>query len=79
LWPYLLALTAVPALVSAVVLPFFPESPRYLLINKNDEQAARKGEQHSLTHAHVTSSEQKTTTEWIAAYLLGGRRLYKVY
>lgn len=42
-WPYLLALSAVPAVVSAIILPWCPESPRYLLLMKNDVNKATKG------------------------------------
>lgn len=41
-WPILLGLTGVPAALQLVLLPFFPESPRYLLIQKKDESAAEK-------------------------------------
>ncbi|XP_062396092.1 solute carrier family 2, facilitated glucose transporter member 5-like [Sardina pilchardus] len=41
-WPIMLALTGVPAVLELLLLPFFPESPRYLLIQKGDEDAARK-------------------------------------
>ncbi|KAF7666828.1 hypothetical protein LDENG_00089220 [Lucifuga dentata] len=42
LWPLLLSLTAVPAIVQSIMLPFCPESPRYLLIVLNQEEEARK-------------------------------------
>uniref|UniRef100_A0AAY5KK08 Major facilitator superfamily (MFS) profile domain-containing protein n=1 Tax=Esox lucius TaxID=8010 RepID=A0AAY5KK08_ESOLU len=42
LWPLLLALTVVPAVVQCILLPFCPESPRFLLINQNKEEEARK-------------------------------------
>ncbi|XP_040272317.1 solute carrier family 2, facilitated glucose transporter member 11-like [Bufo bufo] len=45
LWPYLLACSAVPALFQLVTLPFFPESPRYLLIDKGDKDACLKAMQ----------------------------------
>ncbi|XP_063965728.1 solute carrier family 2, facilitated glucose transporter member 1-like [Lytechinus pictus] len=41
-WPLLLGLTAVPAVYQLIVLPFCPESPRYLLITKNEEEESRK-------------------------------------
>ncbi|KAM8927653.1 solute carrier family 2, facilitated glucose transporter member 5-like [Pelodytes ibericus] len=40
-WPILLALTGIPAVMQLVFLPFFPESPRYTLINKRDEHKAK--------------------------------------
>lgn len=43
LWPLLLALTILPAIVQSIMLPFCPESPRYLLIVLNKEEEARKG------------------------------------
>ncbi|XP_050412311.2 solute carrier family 2, facilitated glucose transporter member 1-like isoform X1 [Patella vulgata] len=42
LWPLLLALTLVPVLYQLCVLTFCCESPRYLMLTKHDEQAARK-------------------------------------
>ncbi|NP_001002643.1 solute carrier family 2, facilitated glucose transporter member 3a isoform X2 [Danio rerio] len=42
LWPILLALTILPAILQCFLLPFCPESPRYLLINLNEEEQARK-------------------------------------
>ncbi|KAI7806867.1 glucose transporter X [Triplophysa rosa] len=42
LWPLLLALTTLPAVLQSVLLIFCPESPRYLLINLNKEEEARQ-------------------------------------
>ncbi|NWQ79972.1 GTR11 protein, partial [Columbina picui] len=39
LWPVLMAAHAVPALLQLLTLPFFPDSPRYLLIDKKDKEA----------------------------------------
>ncbi|XP_074789718.1 solute carrier family 2, facilitated glucose transporter member 11 [Denticeps clupeoides] len=38
-WPYLLASNALPGLAQLLALPWFPESPRYLLIDRGDEEA----------------------------------------
>lgn len=43
LWPVLMAAHAVPALVQLLTLPFFPDSPRYLLIDKKDKEGCIKG------------------------------------
>ncbi|TPP66153.1 Solute carrier family 2 facilitated glucose transporter member 3 [Fasciola gigantica] len=42
LWPVSVALGAVPAFISLLVLPFCPESPRFLFVKKNNEAEARK-------------------------------------
>ncbi|XP_006804273.1 solute carrier family 2, facilitated glucose transporter member 1-like isoform X1 [Neolamprologus brichardi] len=41
LWPLLLALTVAPAVLQCILLPFCPESPRFLLINLKQEEEAR--------------------------------------
>ncbi|XP_014664491.1 PREDICTED: solute carrier family 2, facilitated glucose transporter member 1-like [Priapulus caudatus] len=41
-WPFLLALTIVAAIFQLVTLPFCPESPKYLLIDKQQEGRAQK-------------------------------------
>ncbi|XP_039213851.1 solute carrier family 2, facilitated glucose transporter member 11-like isoform X3 [Crotalus tigris] len=52
LWPLLLALCGFPALLQLLLLPFFPESPPYLLLQRKDADACRKamkdlwGERH---------------------------------
>ncbi|KFP88616.1 Solute carrier family 2, facilitated glucose transporter member 11, partial [Acanthisitta chloris] len=42
LWPMLMAANVVPALIQLLALPFFPDSPRYLLIDKKDKEACIK-------------------------------------
>lgn len=44
MWPYLLAVSGIPALLQLVTLPFFPEAPRYLYIDKGDTEGTSKGE-----------------------------------
>uniref|UniRef100_UPI00358F9342 solute carrier family 2, facilitated glucose transporter member 1-like isoform X2 n=1 Tax=Myxine glutinosa TaxID=7769 RepID=UPI00358F9342 len=41
LWPALLGLAIIPAVLQAVALPFCPKSPRFLLINQNKEVDAK--------------------------------------
>lgn len=43
-WTLMLGLTGIPALIELLLLPFFPESPRYTLIQKGDETKAKKGD-----------------------------------
>ncbi|XP_006145437.1 solute carrier family 2, facilitated glucose transporter member 7 [Tupaia chinensis] len=56
-WPVLLALTGVPALLQLLSLPFFPESPRYTLIQKGDEVTARQALRRLRGHAWDVEAE----------------------
>ncbi|NXT82883.1 GTR9 protein, partial [Zapornia atra] len=42
LWPMLIASCGLPALIQLVTLPFFPESPPYLLMHQGDEEGCKK-------------------------------------
>ncbi|XP_041639803.1 solute carrier family 2 member 9, like 1 [Cheilinus undulatus] len=42
LWNVLLSLPSVFSVVQVIVLPFLPEAPRYVFIEKGDEEACRK-------------------------------------
>jgi len=48
MWPVLLLLNAIPAVLCCIVLPFMPESPRYLMLVRKDAKSATEGE--TLTH-----------------------------
>uniref|UniRef100_A0A4W3HZU0 Solute carrier family 2, facilitated glucose transporter member 5 n=2 Tax=Callorhinchus milii TaxID=7868 RepID=A0A4W3HZU0_CALMI len=39
-WPLLLAFNAIPAFMQLVILPWFPESPRYLMIDKGNRTSS---------------------------------------
>ncbi|XP_013926856.1 PREDICTED: solute carrier family 2, facilitated glucose transporter member 1 [Thamnophis sirtalis] len=41
LWPLLLGFTFIPSLAQCILMPFAPESPRFLLINRNEENKAK--------------------------------------
>ncbi|KAJ8706585.1 hypothetical protein PYW07_012663 [Mythimna separata] len=41
-WPYLLAATAIPAVLQIFTLPVCPESPKFLLLNKGQELHAQR-------------------------------------
>ncbi len=61
MWPLLLGFNFVPALVQCCLLPFCPESPRFLLINRNEESKAKAGEHRPIApkHLHLSSSVNK--------------------
>lgn len=42
-WQYLLASNAIPGFIQLATLPWFPESPRYLLIDRGDKEACVHG------------------------------------
>ncbi|CAG5127198.1 unnamed protein product [Candidula unifasciata] len=42
LWPYLFAFNAAPSIICLLLLPLCPESPRFLLIKKGEEEEAKK-------------------------------------
>lgn len=65
LWPLLLGFIFVPALLQCIILPFAPESPRFLLINRNEENKAKSGEwplSPSLSHHSGRSSAAPDST-----------------
>ena len=41
-WPFLLGLTIIPGILQLITLPFCPESPKYLLLEKNNSEDATK-------------------------------------
>ena len=44
-WPYLLGIAMIPSILQLILLPFCPESPRYLLISRQQEGLAKAGMQ----------------------------------
>nr|XP_020013087.1 solute carrier family 2, facilitated glucose transporter member 7 isoform X2 [Castor canadensis] len=61
--PVLLALTGVPALIQLLSLPFFPESPRYTLIQKGDEETTRRALRRLRGRADVEAEMEDMRTE----------------
>lgn len=59
----MLGLTAIPAVVQLLLLPFFPESPRYLLIQRGDEKTAQKGER-------LSRGQKRVKKESLTAHVL---------
>ncbi|KAF6731831.1 Solute carrier family 2, facilitated glucose transporter member 1 [Oryzias melastigma] len=62
LWPLLLGFIFIPAIIQCVLLPLCPESPRYLLINKNEENKA-KSVLKKLRGTHDVSSDMQEMKE----------------
>lgn len=49
-WPWVFVFNAFPAALCLICMPFCPESPRYLLIKKGNEQDARDGKKTLSNH-----------------------------
>ncbi|XP_037347152.1 solute carrier family 2, facilitated glucose transporter member 9 isoform X2 [Pungitius pungitius] len=62
-WSYLFAFLAFPAMLQLCVLPFFPESPRYLLMERKDEAAAEKAFQRFLGKKDVSQELEEVHAE----------------
>jgi SP family facilitated glucose transporter-like MFS transporter 1 len=64
-WPWLLAVTAVPAVFQIATLPFCPESPKYLLLDKDDEHGAEEALQwlRGTIEVHDEMDEMKQEQE----------------
>lgn len=53
----MLSLSIIPALTQYLILPFCPESPRYLLLNKAEDSEAEAGESEpGLSWQHISFS-----------------------
>ncbi|XP_012255629.2 glucose transporter type 1-like isoform X2 [Athalia rosae] len=62
-WPILLGLAIFPAILQLMLLPFCPESPRYLLITKQWEEKARKALMRLRATNHVDEDIEEMRAE----------------
>ncbi|XP_029682810.1 solute carrier family 2, facilitated glucose transporter member 9 isoform X2 [Takifugu rubripes] len=62
-WNYLFAFLAFPAVLQLCVLPFLPESPRYLLMERRDEEGARRAFQKFLGKDDVSEELEEVHAE----------------
>lgn len=73
LWPYLLALSGVPAVLQFVTLQFFPEAPRYLYIDKGDTEGAKQGDYKNpawFSAAYICNWRwQKSESRWLLFFV----------
>ncbi|XP_072306224.1 solute carrier family 2, facilitated glucose transporter member 5-like [Eucyclogobius newberryi] len=83
-WTLMLGLTGIPAAIELLLLPFFPESPRYLLIQRGDEKNARKGLQRlrgwqdvdeELSEMHLEDQSERAEGRLSVLALLSKRSL----
>lgn len=62
-WTYLFSFLAFPALLQLCVLPFLPESPRFLLMERRDEAGAEKAFQRFLGKKDVLKELEEVQSE----------------
>nr|XP_051685813.1 solute carrier family 2, facilitated glucose transporter member 9 isoform X2 [Oryctolagus cuniculus] len=62
-WPYLFGMIMVPAFTQLLTLPCLPESPRYLLFEKHDEEGAVKAFQTLLGREDVSQEVEEALAE----------------
>uniref|UniRef100_A0A3B3WH09 Solute carrier family 2, facilitated glucose transporter member 5 n=1 Tax=Poecilia mexicana TaxID=48701 RepID=A0A3B3WH09_9TELE len=62
-WPLFLSVVVVPTFIQLLLLPWFPESPRYLLIEKNNVHATITG-QYCCTEEQRSLSSVETLSVW---------------
>ena len=63
----MIMLQVVPAIVSLAVTPFLPETPRYLMIVKQDEEKAQKG---NVCYLHERGSRISSSSSSSRTYRL---------
>ncbi|XP_039607422.1 solute carrier family 2, facilitated glucose transporter member 9 isoform X2 [Polypterus senegalus] len=62
-WNYMFLFIMAPALMQLLVLPFLPESPRYLLLEKRDADKAEKAFQFFLAKNDVSREMEEVLSE----------------
>lgn len=63
LWPFLILLQIIPAFVSLVLLPFLPETPRYLLLVRDDRDGAAAALRFYRKRTDVDADMEEMDTE----------------
>ena len=62
-WPIILGIGVLPSILQLILLPVCPESPRYLLISKGREQAARNSLRQLRNVANVEEDIEEMRSE----------------
>jgi sugar porter (SP) family MFS transporter len=72
-WRYMLGVVAIPSLLFSVLMFFTPESPRWLLLNRSDEEGARKIFTLSGANADELIKEIKNSVQPVKEFLFSGK------
>jgi MFS transporter, SP family, arabinose:H+ symporter len=72
-WRWMLGVVAIPALVFSVLMLFTPETPRWLLLRKKDEGAARQVLELTETNIDATINDIKNSVSAESKSLFSGK------
>ncbi len=67
MWPFLLAVSGLAAVLQFVTLLFFPEAPRYLYIDKGDTEGTKKGEWNTVDSSPAYNTGLKSLQKYFAS------------
>ncbi|XP_078410082.1 solute carrier family 2, facilitated glucose transporter member 11-like [Cetorhinus maximus] len=79
LWPLLLASCAVPALIQLITLPWCPESPRYLLIDRGNKDMCMKALRRLHGKDNITTEMDEMLEEQMALQGQKAKRLWDLF
>ncbi|KAM6965140.1 solute carrier family 2, facilitated glucose transporter member 11b [Aplochiton taeniatus] len=78
-WPFLLSTTCIPAFLQLMILPCFPESPRYLLIDKGDDEGCKAALQQLHGTDNFDSEREDMEREKISAAGMRAKRPWELF
>ncbi|XP_072443322.1 solute carrier family 2, facilitated glucose transporter member 11-like isoform X1 [Chiloscyllium punctatum] len=79
LWPLLLASCAVPSLIQLLTLPWCPESPRYLLIDRENKNKCMKALKRLRGDVDLTTEMDELLEEQTALKSQSAKRLWDLF
>ncbi|XP_078082216.1 solute carrier family 2, facilitated glucose transporter member 11-like [Mustelus asterias] len=79
LWPLLLASCAVPALIQLITLPWCPESPRYLLIDRKNKDLCMKATKRLCGNINLTAEMDEMLEEQMALEGQRAKTLWELF
>ncbi|XP_069476019.1 solute carrier family 2, facilitated glucose transporter member 11 isoform X1 [Ambystoma mexicanum] len=78
-WPLLLASNAVPGMLQLITLPWLPESPRYLLIDRGDKESCISALQRFRGNSDLSSEMEEMLAEQTAIKGQKAKRLWDLF
>nr|XP_033812120.1 solute carrier family 2, facilitated glucose transporter member 11 isoform X3 [Geotrypetes seraphini] len=79
MWPLLLASNAVPGVLQLIVLPWLPESPRFLLIDQGDKESCICALQRLRGNSDLTGEMEEMLAEQAATKGKRAKKLWELF